>query len=132
MKRLLFCLLFVCVSFVNAQDNKTSEVKAAVETFFKGFHLGDTLVMKSVMMPKMSVQTAYINGKGEGVFVDSGGPDKLLKAIANRPADQKWDERLTNFDIKVFLYKGFFSAYSTKSSCPSSFMNSSMYPSSLK
>jgi len=53
------------------------------------------------MMDKVTMQTAFINKKGEGVFVDEGGADKLLTAIANRPADQKWDERLNKFNIQV-------------------------------
>ena len=56
--------------------------------------------MKSVMMKEITMQTAYINKKGEGVFVEDG-PDKLVNAIASRPANQKWDERLINFNIQI-------------------------------
>lgn len=96
----LFFVLLITTS-VNAQEKESVKVKATIETFFEGFHKGDTILMKSVMMPKVTIQTAFINKKGEGVFVDDGGLDKLLKAIAKRPEDQKWDERLTNFNIQV-------------------------------
>lgn len=101
MLRILFLGLCLSTITIYAQDDETAKVKAAIDTFFEGFHKGDTAIMKSVMMSKVTMQTAFINKEGKGVFVDDGGPDKLLNAIANRPADQKWDERLTNFDIKI-------------------------------
>ena len=99
--RSLLCFMLLSTTMLFGQNEESLQVKSAVETFFEGFHKGDTTLMKSVMMPKVTMQTAYINGKGEGVFVDDGGTDKLLNAIANRPDDQKWDERLSNFDIKI-------------------------------
>lgn len=99
--RVLVCFILFFVSSTHAQKAETLKVKEVVKTFFEGFHKGDTTMMKSVMMPKVSMQTAFINKEGEGVFVDDGGSDKLLNAIANRPDDQKWDERLINFDIKI-------------------------------
>ena len=101
MVRVVIFFVLLMTTSVSAQENETESVKATVETFFEGFHKGDTMVMKSVMMPKVTMQTAYISGKGEGKFVDDGGAEKLLKAIADRPDDQKWDERLTNFNIQV-------------------------------
>jgi hypothetical protein len=101
MIRIVVCFILICAPSLHAQESETLKVKAAVETFFEGFHKGDTTLMKSVMMPKVTMQTAFINKEGKGIFVDDGGPDKLLNAIANRPDDQKWDERLTNFDIKI-------------------------------
>ena len=77
------------------------EVKQTIETFFDGFHKGDTTLMKSVMMPKVTMQTAFINREGQGVFNDDGGANNLLKAIADRPEDQKWDERLTSYNIQI-------------------------------
>lgn len=101
MVRVVVFFVLLMTTSVNAQETESLKVKATVETFFEGFHKGDTTLMKSVMMPNVSMQTAYINGKGEGVFVDDGGAEKLLKAIAERPEDQKWDERLTNFNIQI-------------------------------
>lgn len=84
-----------------AQDDEAAKVKAAIDTFFEGFHKGDTTLMKSVMMPKMTMQTTFYNKKGEGVFKDDGGSANLLKAISERPDDQKWDERLLDFNIQI-------------------------------
>ena len=101
MKRLItiFCILFTIGLF--AQEDQKKLVKQTIETFFDGFHKGDTTVMKSVMMDKMVLQTAFVNRDGKDILRNDGGPEKLLDAIVNRPDDQKWDERLTAFSIQV-------------------------------
>ena len=83
-----------------AQSNEQTEVKAAVDTFFEGFHKGDTILMKSVMMDKILLQTAYKNKEGKNILV-TDDPKKLINTIANRPGDQKWDERLLDYSIQV-------------------------------
>ncbi|MGV6832147.1 MAG: nuclear transport factor 2 family protein [bacterium] len=99
--RSVVLLLFIVGNFSFSQTPEQEEVKQTIITFFEGFHEGDTTKMRSVMMPKVTVQTAYFNKEGEGKLVDEGGPDKLLKAIANRTSDQKWDERLLDFNIQI-------------------------------
>ena len=56
--------------------------------------------MKSVMMDKILLQTAYINKEGKDILV-TDKPEKLINAIANRPDNQKWDERLLDYSIQV-------------------------------
>lgn len=101
MKYYLLCAALFSASLNMAQTAEQNRVKATIEQFFEGFHEGDTSKMRSVMMPKVIMQTAYINTEGEGVLVDNEGANQLLNAIANRPDHQKWDERLLNFDIKI-------------------------------
>ena len=43
------CFIGLTIS-VSAQSNSNDEVKKTIETFFEGFHKGDTILMKSVMM----------------------------------------------------------------------------------
>lgn len=95
----LICLLLVVTT--NAQDDNAKFVKQTIETFFEGFHKGDTTLMKSVMKDKMVMQTAFVNREGKDILRNDGGPENLLNAIANRADDQKWDERLTDFSIQV-------------------------------
>jgi len=83
-----------------AQNSANDDVKKTIETFFEGFHKGDTTIMKSVMMNKFVTQTAYKNKEGKDVLVTEEST-KLINAIANRPSDQKWDERLLDFNIQV-------------------------------
>jgi len=94
----LLCTLFsLCV---NAQQSAKDEVKATIEKFFDGFHKGDTTIIKSTLATKVVVQTAFKNQKGVDILND-GSIDAFLNAIANRPADQKWDERLLSYSIQV-------------------------------
>ena len=86
---------------MHGQTPKEQAVKASVETFFDGFHKGDTTLMKSVLADKVLVQTAFKNKEGKDVLRDDGDISNLLNAIAKRPDDQKWDERLLNFSIQV-------------------------------
>jgi len=100
MNRIIAYLCIVLTSTLFAQEDETIKVKAAVDTFFEGFHKGDTTLMKSVMMDKMLLQTTFKNKEGNNVLV-SEEPSKLIQAIANRTSDQKWDERLLEYNIRV-------------------------------
>jgi len=97
----LFYLILMSISSLNAQDTESLKVKDVIETFFEGFHKKDTVLMKSVMIPKISIHTAFTNKNGEGFFIKNKNIHKFLKTISKRSDNQKWDERLTNFDIKV-------------------------------
>lgn len=83
-----------------AQDDEAAKVKAAIDTFFEGFHKGDTTMMKTVMYGKFTTQTAFKNQNGEDVLRSSESTN-LVNAIANRPDTEKWDERLLDYIIKV-------------------------------
>ncbi|MFL1013538.1 nuclear transport factor 2 family protein [Flavisericum labens] len=100
MARAIFYLTLLLTSTIFGQTEEETEVKLAVDTFFEGFHEGDTTLMKSVMMDKVLLQTAYKNKEGKDILV-TDEPEKLINAIANRPADQKWDERLLDYSIQV-------------------------------
>lgn len=100
MTRAIFYLALLITSTIFGQTSQEFEVKAAVDTFFEGFHKGDTTLMKSVMMDKVLMQTAYKNKEGKDILV-TDEPEKLINAIANRPDDQKWDERLLDYSIQV-------------------------------
>lgn len=101
MLKAIITIIIVCtVSIAKAQTEDKVQVRKTIETFFEGFHKGDTTLMKSTMMKDIIMQTAFYNKNGEGVLVQDG-PEKLVNAIASRPDDQKWDERLTNFNIQI-------------------------------
>lgn len=100
MTRFICYLCIVLTSTLYAQQDEKVKVKAAVDTFFKGFHEGDTTLMKSVMMDKIVLQTTFTNKEGENIIV-TDEPKKLMNAIANRTSNQKWDERLLNYSIQV-------------------------------
>ncbi len=100
MKYTLLLIAILCTTLVNAQTDETANVKAAIDTFFEGFHKGDTTLMKTVMMGKFMTQTAFKNKEGKDVL-RTDDSSKLIEAIAKRPVSQKWDERLKDYIIKV-------------------------------
>ena len=100
MTRVILFLVMLTTGNILAQNNEQAEVKKTIEIFFEGFHKGDTTLMKSVMMDKFTTQTAFKNKEGKDVLVTEEST-KLINAIANRPSDQKWDERLLDFSIQV-------------------------------
>lgn len=100
MIRFIFYLFLLISTCLFGQTDEGQEVKAAVDTFFEGFHKGDTALMKTVMADKILMQTAYKNKEGKDILVNDD-PNKLINAIADRPDDQKWDERLLDYNIQV-------------------------------
>ncbi|TYA71785.1 nuclear transport factor 2 family protein [Seonamhaeicola marinus] len=100
MQRIIFYLVLLITSTIFSQSEEEQAARATIETFFEGFHKGDTILMKSVMSDKLILQTAFRNKEGKDVLV-SDSPDKILKAIATRPADQKWDERILSYNIQI-------------------------------
>lgn len=99
----LLVIVFASMVFTPTfAQNQFSEADAhkVVNIFFEGFHKGDTLLMKSVMAKEMIMQTAYTDKKGQHKL-NSDDPNGFLSTIANRPADQKWDERLLDYKVEI-------------------------------
>ncbi|WP_025740274.1 nuclear transport factor 2 family protein [Aquimarina pacifica] len=106
-KLLLFVMLLFCSSVFsqketskNEIDRYKREVKETILDFFEGFHSGDTSKLNKVMSPQLVLQT-IIRDKDSLVKVRSTSADKLIKAIANKPSDQKWEEKLLSFTISA-------------------------------
>ncbi len=95
----LLCSLIFTNSFSQIAFSE-GDAKNVIDTFFEGFHKGDTLLMKSVIAENIVMQTAYTDKNGSHK-VKSDNADGLLIAIANRAEDQKWDERLLDYTIKI-------------------------------
>ncbi|MCF8272644.1 MAG: nuclear transport factor 2 family protein [Flavobacteriaceae bacterium] len=100
MTRIIAYLCIILTSTLYAQEEEAIKVKAAVDTFFEGFHKGDTTLMKSVMIDKIFLQTTFTNKEGINTLVTEK-PSELINAIANRTSDQKWDERLLDYNIQI-------------------------------
>ena len=101
MKSILFFLAFSIPLVISAQSNFTEQdAKQLVDTFFEGFHKGDTVMMRSVLAPSVRLQTAASDKDGVAQLSDDSILN-LLNAIANRPADQNWEERLLDYKVQV-------------------------------
>jgi len=92
--------MFLCVNLASGQQAFTErEAREVVDTFFKGFHKGDTLLMSQVMVRDMAMQTVL--DKDGKPMVNDGTGFQLLAAVANRKPDQKWDERLLDYKVRI-------------------------------
>lgn len=101
MRNLFILLAFGFCFSAQAQFLLTAETaKKTVDTFFEGFHKGDTLMMRSVMHPDMQLNTTF-KSKTKGYMLDNDAVDGLLKAIADRPESQVWEEELLDYKIEV-------------------------------
>jgi len=101
MKSLLL-LISILFSIATVGQNSFTEADARqiIDTFFEGFHKGDTLLMKTVMSSDLVMQTAYTNKEGKHK-VTNGTSEDFVNAIDSRPEDQKWDERLLDYKIQI-------------------------------
>lgn len=96
---LLLSLLSLTFSFSQSSFSE-ADAKQVIDTFFEGFHKGDTVLMKSVITNDIVLQTTFMDKEGKNkIVVDP--VEGLLNAIANRPEDQKWDERLLDYQIAI-------------------------------
>ncbi len=96
---LIFGLLFFGASF-SQNDFSEEDAKGIISVFFEGLHQGDTLKLKSVMAENLQMQTVYVNKEGENKITSLKISD-FLKAIAARPADQKWEEKLLGYSMEI-------------------------------
>jgi Putative lumazine-binding len=101
MKALLLNLFLgiTCTTVAQTTISET-EAKQIITTFFDGFHKGDTLLMQGVLAKDVRLQTAATDKNGVPQVSDDS-VSKLLTAIANRPANQQWEERLLDYEINI-------------------------------
>ena len=101
MKFFILSICFLVTSFSFFQSSFSNEdAKQIVDTFFEGFHKGDTILMQSVIANDVIMQRVYANKDGENML-NTDAIEVLISTIANRPVDQKWDERLLDYQITV-------------------------------
>lgn len=101
MKILLLVSSFLFCNVSIAQNDFSEEdAKEIITVFFEGFHQGDTLKMKSVMAENLQMQTVYVNKAGENKMAYLKVSD-FLNAISDRPADQKWEEKLLAYSVGI-------------------------------
>ena len=100
--RLIFILtLLLSSSNMNyAQSNEEAEVRATIETFFKGFHDQDSLVIKSVVSEDIKLQTMGHDGEGNSRLRTDSFP-QFLKSITSIPDTLEFREELLDFDIRI-------------------------------
>jgi len=101
MTRIITLLILLISSTIQAQLTKEQEqVKSTIITFFDGFHKQDSTIIKSVVNKDMILQTIGKNKEGV-VKLRSEEFSKFLKSIVSIPKDQKFEEKLLDFNIQI-------------------------------
>lgn len=96
---LLIALVFSIA--ITAQDKPQEKaIKSVIETFFKGLHNGDSIIMSKTLHKDIKIQTTNTNNDGIKVL-KTETRKQLLTSIANKKPTQVLFEKLLSFDIKI-------------------------------
>ncbi|MGB1450665.1 MAG: nuclear transport factor 2 family protein [Marinirhabdus sp.] len=94
-----FIALFISFSVVGQTSFSKEEAKKLIDLFFEGFHKGDTVLMRTTLADKVTLQTAFVDAKGNNKISESS-MHSLLTAIAGRKETEIWEERLHGFTVQ--------------------------------
>ncbi|SOE22456.1 Putative lumazine-binding [Spirosomataceae bacterium TFI 002] len=83
-----------------AQDNENTKVQASIEGFFEGMKSGDTSLIKQQLYNYCDLKTIGINKNG-AADIHETKMEAFINIIANKPASQILDERISSYDIKI-------------------------------
>ncbi len=106
MRELFYIIVILFYALGFSQNTRTvgdieiykKEVKETILSFFEGFHSGDTLSLKKVIDYELVLQTIVTDKNGK-TGVKKMNAQKFITAIANKPSDQHWNEKLLSFTI---------------------------------
>lgn len=96
MKKTILLGLFLMQFTLQAQE---SEAKAAIISFFEGFHAKDTLKMKMYCHDKMVLQSISEGAKDTKLIEEKA--TAFFKSMTQIPATMKFEERLLSFEIRI-------------------------------
>lgn len=104
MKKLIALMLLLSITITSyAQKNQEEKaVKTAIENFFKGFHKGDTLLLKKTIHKDLIAQTTFTTKKGNKVLRSTPNVYKTLVNFAKnvKPTDN-YNEKILSYKILV-------------------------------
>ena len=100
--RLIFILTLLLISsnIICAQSNEKAEVRATIETYYKGFHDQDSLMIKSVVSEDIKLQTMGHDREGNSRLRTDSFP-QFLKSITSIPDSLEFREELLEYDIRI-------------------------------
>ncbi len=99
--KLRLAVLFLVMSMVSfSQTEEEYKVKYAIETFFDGFHQSDSLKMKSVMHPKMTLQSIQPNKEGVQTLVNQS-VDGFIKLVTQYAKARNWEEEIQSYSYNI-------------------------------
>ena len=100
-KIITFLVLFVFSTAITAQEKQEEKaIKTVIETFFKGLHTGDSIIVATTIHRDIKIQTTATNKEGENIL-KTDSKIKLLTSIANKKPEHVYLEKLLSFDVKI-------------------------------
>ena len=96
MKKIVFLLIMIFASSVNAQNQ---EVQKTIEDFFVAFHAKDTVKLKSICSDKIILQSIQENANGGKLSDESAS--EFYKSIVSIPANLNFQEKILSYSIQV-------------------------------
>jgi hypothetical protein len=104
MKKIIALILVLSMSLVTYAQKSDEEkaVKTTIENFFKGFHKGDTVLLKKTIRKDLVAQTTFTTPKGEKVLRGTPNVYKTLMGFAKnvKPTDNYY-EKILSYTIHI-------------------------------
>lgn len=104
MKKLIAVMLLLSITITSyaQKNNQEKAVKTAIENFFKGFHKGDTLLLKKTIHKNIIAQTTFTTKKGDKVLRTTKEVYKTLLNFAKKvkPTDD-YNEKIGSYTFHV-------------------------------
>lgn len=102
--------VFLVFAFAKASMNKNDltfqdekykmEVRKTVETFFKGFHLKDSMLIKKVVHQDVMMQSIGKSKSGD-IELSKQNFNEFLKSICSIPETMEFEEVIHDYEIKL-------------------------------
>ncbi len=104
MKKIIALLIFLTTTIVSHSQvaNQEKEVQITIENFFKGFHKGDTLLLKKTIHKDLIAQTTFTTKKGDKVLRTTQKTYETLMGFSKKvkPTDDYF-EKIMSYTIHV-------------------------------
>lgn len=100
MARVILFIVLLVTTNSSAQIDEAIKVKAAIDTFFEGFHKQDSLIIRQVVSNDILMQSIGNNREGH-IKVRNEKFGDFLKSIVSIPKDKKFEEKLLDYIIKI-------------------------------
>ena len=100
-KLIVFVLVFLALSTIQAQENEKKEaIKNVIDSFFEGLHYGDSSKIRTTIHKDLKIQTTSLTKDGKKILRTQKAND-FLTAIANKKPENTYFEKLLSYDIKI-------------------------------
>jgi len=104
MKKIIALMLLLSITITShaQKNNQEKVVKIAIENFFKGFHKGDTILLKKTIHKDIIAQTTFTTKKGNKVLRTTKEVYKTLLNFAKnvKPTDD-YNEKIGSYIVHV-------------------------------